>query len=470
MRRRSLTGPVLLLLVGVVFLWHNLHPESPLFEQLSTYWPFLLIGWGFLRLIEVMLWRREGSFRGGLAWYEIVLIVLICIAGAGVWEARTHGFRITTSGLDILGPQYQYPITEQAPARGVIKIIVESPRGSINISGADADEVKVSGQKSVRGYSQTEADRANRDTPVEIIQQGDTLIVRTNEERASGTMRVSEELDILVPAAVSLEIRGGTGDFEITGISGNTEVRADRGDVTLTRLGGNARLEIVRSDAIRATGVKGDINLEGRGSDIDFSDISGQVVISGAYQGDVVFKNLAKPLQFDGAREMELRVASLPGNITMDLGDFSATDLVGPARLITRSRDIKIDRFSGSLEVDTDRGDIQLTPGTKPLPAIQAHSGSGQIDLALPPQAAFQLEATVEVGDAVNDFGPEITKEGTGRKATLRGGSGQGPSIRLTVDRGGISVRKQGILPGPPSAPARPPEPPQPSNPKGTEL
>jgi hypothetical protein len=46
MRRRSLTGPLILLIIGGFFLWRNLHPEAPVFDIVAQYWPFLLIGCG----------------------------------------------------------------------------------------------------------------------------------------------------------------------------------------------------------------------------------------------------------------------------------------------------------------------------------------------------------------------------------------------------------------------------------------
>ena len=72
MRRRSITGPLLLLLIGSLFLWRNLHPETPVFDLLSMYWPFLLILWGVMRLVEVIIspQRRSPSFTGG----EVVLV------------------------------------------------------------------------------------------------------------------------------------------------------------------------------------------------------------------------------------------------------------------------------------------------------------------------------------------------------------------------------------------------------------
>ncbi len=46
MRRRSITGPLMLLLIGGLFLWRNLHPETPIFDLFALYWPFLLIAAG----------------------------------------------------------------------------------------------------------------------------------------------------------------------------------------------------------------------------------------------------------------------------------------------------------------------------------------------------------------------------------------------------------------------------------------
>jgi hypothetical protein len=88
--------------------------------------------------------------------------------------------------------------------------------------------------------------------------------------------------------------------------------------------------------------------------------------------------------------------------------------------------------------------------------------------LLLPEKAAFQLEATAERGDAVNDFGPQIRKQSEGRSATLKGKVGDGPIIKLTANRGWIPVRKEGTLPSEvlPDTPGdggpRPPMPPKP--------
>jgi len=236
------------------------------------------------------------------------------------------------------------------------------------------------------------------------------------------------------------------------------ELASDRADVRISRVGGNARLDIGRSDLIRATDVKGKIDLQGRGSDVEMENIQGQVTINGGYMGTLEFKNLAKPLQLDGARNTEFRAQAVPGRISMDLGQFNGADIVGPIRLVTGSRDIKMEKFTHSLELETQRGDVELTPGSSPLPSIDARSGVGRIDLILPEKAAFELQATAERGEVVNDFGPPIEKESEGRTATLKGKVGEGPMLRLTANRGSVSVRKEGTVPSEIPPPPGPPD------------
>ena len=469
MRRRSFTGPLLLLLIGALFLWRNLHPEAPIFDLLALYWPFVLIAWGVLRLIEALIWSRDGygySFTGG----EVVLVVLICIAGSGIWQAHQHNVRWNFFGPDWLGEQYDYPVSAHGPAAGMKRIVFDNPRGNIKVTGGDTQEVTVNGHKLIRAYARTDADRTNEKTPLEIVPQGDRLLVRTSQDRAPDNQRISDDLEVTVPRAMAVEARGRTGDYEISDIAGDVELASDRGDVRLLRVGGNARLEMGRSDVIRAVDVKGKIDVQGRGSDIELENIAGQVTINGGYTGTLEFKNLAKPLQFEGARSTELSVQAVPGSISMDMGEFTARDIVGPVRLVAQSRDIKIEQFTQSLELETQRGDIELQPGRLPLSSIEAHSGTGRIDLVLPEKAAFQLQATAERGEAVNDFGPQIQKEVEGRTATLKGKVGGGPTIHLTASRGSVSVRKEGTLPSAPE-PAQPPKPPKaPKNLKETEV
>ncbi|MGD0668324.1 MAG: DUF4097 family beta strand repeat-containing protein [Bryobacteraceae bacterium] len=462
MRPRSLTGPLILVIIGGLFLWRNFHPEAPIYEILALYWPFLLILWGLLRLIEVA-WPGS-SWRSGFSGGEVVLIVLICIFGATMWAGYRNGIRWSGDSLSIFGNEYDYPVSAKAPAAGMKRIVFDVARGNIKVTGDDTNEVVVSGNKVIRSFGREDADRTNNNTPIEIVPEGDHLLVRANQDRAPGNQRVSDDIEVTVPRAMAVEASGRRGDFEIGDLNGDVELGGARGDVRLSRLGGNAKVEVSHSDTIRAVDVKGNIDVQGEGSDLSLENVQGQVTINGAFTGTLDFKNLAKPLQFEGARNTELHVEAVPGNISMDMGEFTANGLVGPVRLITRSRDIKIGGFTQAMTVETEHGNIELDPGM-PVPAIEARSGVGNIELTLPEKAAFQLDATAEHGDATNDFGPPIQKDASGRSATLKGKVGDGPSIQLTASHGEVEVRKGEESVRPPDTPAAPAPPKQPKPP-----
>ncbi len=446
MRRRSLTGPILLVLIGIGFLLYNLRPDIPMFDLLSQYWPFLLIVWGLLRLVEVLVDYTRGSlqrtsFSGG----EVVLIIFMCFIGWGAFEAHSHGVHFRPA-WEALGEHYDYNVDEQKPAGAAKRILFENNRGNLRIVGADTTDIKVTGRKTVQALNQPEADRANSSTPLEIVAQDDTILVRTNQDRNPTSGKISEDLEITIPNRMNVEARGTYGDYDVSEINGTVQLYGDRADVRLSKIGGSARVELGRSDLVRAVDLQGSLELQGKGSDIELENIAGQVTINGSYSGSLEFKKLAKPLHFESPNT-DLRVEALPGQISMDLGELTGTNLVGPVRLITKSKDVKIEDFTQSLELETERGDIELQPNRVPLAKIEARSRTGQISLILPDKAAFQLVASTDHGDAVNDFGPSIQKESDGRSASLKGNVGQGPTIHLVTGRGTVSVRKAGTEP-----------------------
>ena len=444
MRRHSVVGPLILIGIGGLFLWNNLRPDIPLWNLVSLYWPFFLIAWGLLQLIEIgASAAATRPLPRGIGAGGVVLVIFICAIGSAMYTANRHDWHIGPGRLEMFGEQYDYPVNQQAAAGGARRVVFQNLRGNLRITGGDAAEIQVTGRKTVRAFRKSDADQADRATPIEILSEGGQIVVRGNHDRVSGDRRVSADLDIAVPRGFAIEAHTRTGDVDVTGVAGDVEVTSDRADVRLSKIGGNARVSLRRSDLIRAADVKGSLDLDGRGSDVQLENVAGQVTINGSYGGTLTFKNLPKPLHFESPNT-DLRVEALPGQISMDLGELTAKNLVGPIRLKTKTKDVRIQDFTDSLELETERGDIAIQPGKLPLGKIEAHSRTGKIELALPERAAFQLTATTEHGEALNDFGPPIERRTDGRSASLKGGTGRGAEISLSTGRGSVLVRKAG--------------------------
>ena len=449
MRRTSVIGPLLLILAGLAFLIRNVWPEVPIFDLIAQYWPFLLIAWGALRLIEIMFWAMSAKPlpRGGMAAGEWVIVIFICLIGSAMYTTRHYSSWMPNGrsirGMVInMGETYDYNVEPVLQASGPApRVILENFRGNARIIGVDGDQVKANGRKTIRAFQQAEADKANTETPLQLIARGGDIVIRTNQDRVSDSLRVSADLEISVPKGASLEAHGRYGDFDVRDLSGNIEINSDNAGVRIDNAGGSVRLELRKSDVVRATGVKGSVELKGRGQDVDLQNVDGQVTISGDFLGQIQLKNLNQPVRFEGTH-VDLQCEKIPGQLHMGLGEFTANNVVGPIRLTSKARDVQITDFTQSLDLNLDRGDVELRPGRGPLPKIDVKTKSGDIDLSLPQGARFELKLSTNRGEAHNEYGDPLTVNEQSHGATIGGSVGTGPQLHLETGRGTVTARK----------------------------
>jgi len=469
MRRGSVIGPLILIGLGVLFLFRNLWPDIPLVDMISRFWPFVLIAWGAIRLIEILFWSMTGKPlpRNGVSGGEWALIFVICIVGATMYTAHNAPSwfpgrpwrRIVVNMGE--GHDYTFAPVEKPCAKNC-RVVIENFRGNAKITGNTDMTVKASGQETLRAFQQADADSANKQTPLELIQQGDQIIVRTNQDKVSDRVQPNAELDISVPDGSSIEAHGRYGDFDIQGVNGSVDINSDNAGVRLENLGGNVRIDTRRSDIIRAVDIKGSVELKGGGEDVELRNIAGLVTVNGTYVGEIQLSNLAQPLRWEDPQN-SASFEKLPGQIRVSRGDFTGDNIVGPIRLRAHSADIQLSNFTQSLDLTLDRGDIDLKPG-KNLPKMEVHTRSGDISLALPVGAKFDLRASTERGDADNGYGDPLREQEAGHGGTISGSTGAGPQLRLDTGRGSINVRKASVedtttFPDIPSVP-NPPKPP----------
>src|SRR5229473_2568225 len=152
MKRGSVIGPLILIGIGALFLLRNLWPDIPMADIISKPIP-----------------------RNGISGGEWVLVLLICIIGGTMYTARhfsswlPNGPRWRNVMVE-MGENYDYTFTpaEKPCAKGC-RVLIENFRGNAKIMGSkDATGVSASGRESIRSFQQTEADKANKETPLEL--------------------------------------------------------------------------------------------------------------------------------------------------------------------------------------------------------------------------------------------------------------------------------------------------------------
>jgi DUF4097 and DUF4098 domain-containing protein YvlB len=448
-RRSSIVGPLILITIGILFLMRTAVPSFSLYDFFSRYWPYLFILWGGLQILEISIRAVRGAAlpTNGITAGGWFLVLVIAVVGFAMFEVRgRHDWWRRVSfdqSMDWFGEPHDYGIAEQSKEVGrAPRIVIETFRGSVRVVGSDTTTLKMTGRKTIRAMKAGDAGDANKDTPVEITTNGDTVIIRCNQQKASGKVRVTTDLELSVPRGSTFQGTGEAGDFDVTGLNGDVNISSDNAGVRAQDIAGNVSVNTRRGDVVRCTNIKGSVDLKGRSSDVQLEKIAGQVTINGSYSGTITLRALAKPLHLDNFHTTIL-VQKVNGQITMDRGSFSAQDIVGPSQLSTHATDVEIAGFSDALQVRVDKGDISLRPANGQLFPMTVRTGSGNIDLALPETAKFDLVATTDRGEIANDFGAPLKKEEAGKGARLVGVVGSsGPSLSLTTDRGTITVRK----------------------------
>jgi hypothetical protein len=453
MKQRSLVAPVLLIGIGVAFLARNVVPNFPLLDYMARYWPFLLVLWGGLRLIELASWSLRGRPMPpyGLHGGEWMLVVILCFFGLSLHAVRGFNtslpqFLADFGGWEIWGESYDYPESAEAETSAAPRIVLEQFRGTARIVGVEGTAVKVNGHRTVRSMDQATADRTSPDVSLAIRTDGERVTIMPSmrhnllgKNQDLVNRGVTHDVDILVPRGAILIVKGRDSKIDIRNVDGTVEVNANDTQVRLENIGGEARVEVQGSDLVRAVNLRSSLELKGRGNDIDLENIAGAVTAGGSWSGLVQMRALAKPVRWTGLYTT-MSMAAVPGEIRATTGDIRATRIMGPLRIESQNKDIVLSEVTGATTIVLQRGDIHFTATAATLADVSLRSEGGNVVLGLPENAKFNLNAVTERGEANNGIGGDIRHDDTRRGASLRR-TAAGPAIDVHVTRGDIWLR-----------------------------
>lgn len=440
MRRTSLIGPLILIVLGVLLLASNLSAQFRFLDVLAIHWPWILIGWGVIRLAELVVWSRrpEPLFPQGLRGGEWFLIVLICLVGSGLYTGRNFAsnFPFHVNGLRMFGEPHDFSIEEQkAPVGTATRLLVENLRGEVIVSGEDTQEIRVTGRESVRALSEEDAANTWKSRKVTIEQQGDLLIVRTNQEGIPSERRMASYLQIRLPRNLQVETRGRDTTYEVNQVNGNILLQADEGDARVKNAGGEVRVKLSRSNQIEVRDAKGLVEVNSaRGDDVELQNIGGPVTITGSFGGNMVLRGLAKAVRIED-RRLDLRANAIPGEAIADRGNFQGDGITGPLRISSESKDIELERFTGNLELTLERGDAVIRNEEKTVYPMNIDVRRGKVVLGVRPGDAFLLEGEARKGEIENRTDLAFTVESDGRGSRIKGGKPGAPQIVVRSER-----------------------------------
>jgi DUF4097 and DUF4098 domain-containing protein YvlB len=466
-RRRSMTGPFILIIIGVIFLLGNMHLISwgRLGVWFAHYWPLLLILWGVLKLAEHYRAKQEGTTAPGLGAGGVFLLVMLILCGLIAsqmtrvnWDQLGDQIDIGDADIPFIGSTFNFDdqpaLTQTLPAGGSVKIVNE--RGAVSVSVSNDDKVRVTYQKKIRAESQQDADKWNDQTKPQIAASGNLVTINANT-RGAGDHPVTSDLNVAIPRKAALTISSQRGDVNVMGRDGAVEISNQRGEVSVDDVNGDVTLNMDRS-SVRGSQISGDVQIAGRSNDVTLTDVKGAARLSGEFMESVKLSKIGKSVKFNSSRT-DMEFAKLEGDLDLDSGDLRATGLTGPVRLTTRSKDVTLEGVAGDVRVQNENSGVEVQ--LKSAGNVQVDTRNGDVTVGVPDKMGFKVDARTRGGEVQADF-PDLKVSNDDNEGTATGTVGNGAArLVLNSEHGTITIRKSTESAPVLAAPPRPPKPPK---------
>ena len=473
-RRGSIFWALTLIGVGAIFLYQNFNPQIHPWQIIAKYWPILIIFWGLSKLVDFIQAQAHPEttppplFSGS----EVVLLILILVMGTIVsrvvlkpWS-QWGGIHIDDDELGgIFTNSYTYTDTLSKAVKPQPHLIVEDQHGDLEIRASDQAKIEVVAKKAIRAEDESAAKKLADQLKVEIVEEAGHYLLRSNRRSLSeGGNRVRLDLVLRVPFATSAEVTSERGDIVMDGLHGDQALTSLKGDTRVSNVEGLVRVHKT-GGLTEVREVKGSVELDGRGGDVEISGVSGTVTVNGEFSGSVQFRNIAQTARFTSSRT-NLMAQKLTGRMEMEVGSLDLSGIDGPFELATKQKDITLTDFKHSVKISNNNGNVDLRTSYLPAHPIEVDLKKGAIELQLPSNSNFQIEANSPHGEVDCDFsgsGLKIVREGENPSISGSYGKG-GPLIHLSTEYGAIRLGREGV--GSAAPPALPPEPHAPAPPK----
>ena len=155
--------------------------------------------------------------------------------------------------------------------------------------------------------------------------------------------------ELSVPAGARVVAHTTSGDITIRAVAGEVEAHSTSGEIEVADLGGRAAVESV-SGGVSASGVRGDLRVEAVSGTVDVRDVGGEVHA----------ESVSGTVRLRGVRSRAVRAETVSGEIefqgTLDAAgryDFDAHS--GDVRLVVPAdagAQVSVETFSGTIDSD----------------------------------------------------------------------------------------------------------------------
>lgn len=442
---------LILISVGMIFLFKNLGYEIPVWAGVARYWPILLILWGVIKLFDYARWKRAGEPGPLFGAGEVVLLIIVILSGTALTAAsnispdfNTFFENVGIDVFDITGNDYMYTehYEKDVPAGSTIEII--NRYGNVEVTPSETDRITVDVAKTVVAANQEQADNLAKVLTYSIVEEGGryrVISTYNRDQNSSRGRRFKTSLTVHVPTRSNLNVNNRNGSVEVSGLTGDQNLTNAFGEVTLQNISGRVQIRnrndrVIVEDITGATEIvnefgnvegrriNGSVGVRDRNATVELDEIKGDAKVSNAF-GSTSAKNIQGSLSVD-TRNGGVDAVNVGSDVTVD----------------NQFENVKLEDVKGVVNVKNRNGSVELRYLQPPKNNIRVSNQFGDVKVVLPASSAFSIDARTRYASVSSDF-EGLTRRDEPERGGLTGqvGSG-GPEIRIENRNGSINIEK----------------------------
>jgi hypothetical protein len=438
----GLFSGLILIVFGFLLLLHN-YGHLQIGGLIRHWWPLIFIFWGTTKVYERTIAQREGRSAGWITPGEVFLVIGLMVVVGGVIAAE----RIPDWFRDVdinVGEPYSYPIDldpQKIPTNA--RITIRGGRGTITVRSSDEAVLRVTGQKSIRSFSESEAQKRAKSIDIQEVKVGDGYEIHP-AGFDSGDSQITVDMHVVVPKKAVVMVHAARGDVNVSDMASDVTVSTQNGDVEINNTTGNVDASLQKGD-VKISDTKGDVKISGHGGEIEVVDASGSLTVDGEFYSSIRADKIAKGVRFVSQRT-DLTLSQLGGHLEKTSGNLEIADAPGNLTSRTKNVSVSLENVTGKIVLDNTNGSIELRYSNPPKEDITVVNERASITLSIPSSSSFQIQADCHSCDIDSEFsGSSLDSSHAGNgDAHLEGkyGTGRGPKIVLKSSYDSIAIRK----------------------------
>ena len=300
------------------------------------------------------------------------------------------------AGMVLAGPLVvTRRIEKRVPLGGYGKAAVIHRYGDVTVIGTGGAHALVDALVRVTARDRRLAEDFAGKVDIQAAGQGDSFVIATVYPQKVSTdqqLGYDVQMNIRMPAGVTVLVRNSFGDVRIAGMNGNCRVVNRFGDV-----------EMDRCDRCEVDNSHGRVRL---------AETRGPAVVQNSY-GDV-----------------DLRLAGGPVQVTNRYGTVHTEQSTNDVTIDNQFGNVFARSDRGALSIANRYGNVNAWVDDAELAALSIMSQLGRVDLNLRDQVPFRIDAMAREGRIVSGLPFEVRGVGTGQEVSARQGVG-GPRIDI---------------------------------------